>query len=57
MECFRVKRRWQRWQENGRSPVCDLTCRRKSSADQKRRKQKAQVTCENNIISIKDIFK
>lgn len=44
MLCLRVNRRRQISHENGRSPVWVRMCRRKSSADQKRRRQNAHIT-------------
>lgn len=44
MLCFRVNLLQQISQENGRSPVCVLMWRRRSSADQNRLIQKAQTT-------------
>lgn len=44
MLCFRVNRRKHKSQANGRSPVCVRMWRRRSSADQKRRIQKAHTT-------------
>lgn len=45
IECFRVNFLWQTSHEKGRSPVCVLMWRRRSSADQNRRMQNAHMTC------------